>query len=507
MKNNNIYLKQILTKICFLFVIAGSKLASAISARKLTTKKKKIISLSLLMFLIGATLTLLLSPTMTTALGVAPSSFELEYEPGIQELYLRVLNSDNEELFLSLRAQGDLADYVIFDEEFILLSEEESERTVEYRLSVPPMLSPGDHVLRVFVTEEDIDNPGGASDIAAGLSVVQRVTVAVPYPGRYIESELFIDVEAVNKPIIFTTYATNKGVDDVVVSGKVTITTPSDKIVSSVSIPKQTVEAISKKKLVATMDGLVNPGLYYAESTLYYDDKSITQKEPFMLGDIFLDLVSIEAEDFSLGGIARMNLMILNKWNTPVEDAYLEVELFSETGKRESFFKTPLFTAEPNISKTVTSYWETDGMHRGLYDAKVTFYYEGKTDTIYYTAAAQANRITFTSVDGLTGNVVASTGGRGSIWTFAFVLLAIGFIIMNVFWFRTIKKIMLSGKKGTSDQTPKHPGHRDKWQKKPENINQERSIWSEESDNVVYEETKTPINNENQQLERGEGKQ
>jgi len=388
----------------------------------------------LLMIFWGATL-LLLFPQIAFSLGVAPSFYNLNSDAGIHSLRLRVLNSYGEDMYVQLEPRGDLAKYVDYDSTLVHLLPSEESKTLYYSLTIPDDLPPGPNILQMAV----IQSPGDASStqrtsVDARISVIQKITVFVPYPGSYLTGTLFVGEANTNEPISFSSHLISKGDEEVSVSGTVRIRGPTNEILGTVNIPETTISPKTDKRLTVSFPGLSHAGYYQAESIIRYNGEEITLQKGFSVGSKNVNVKNLVVDRFRLGEIVKLQANLENEWNSKIDDLYMSVKLLNEQGTIVSEFTSSPTSIAAYESKTLDAFWDTKNIPPGNYDAAVDLFFDDKVVETFFKTAVGIDTVSFRN-KGLTGNVLDDgTDAKAGISTLNLVVfLVIILLIINIF--------------------------------------------------------------------------
>jgi len=424
----------------------------------------------IILYFIGVILISLSIPTTVSALGVAPSSFHVSFEEGIHGFNLRILNSDHQDLFLSLSASGDLKDFVSFENETVHILPNELSKSVNYKVNFPEGLSPGTHILKIIVKQEGVGFGVDKSSVSLGLKISQLLYVDVPYDGEYLEQKIFTTSEDSSGSTIFTVYVMNKGDSDVVASGKLRVLSPANEVVETLHIPEQNFPPITKTKLMLKDDGVLLPGVYTVESSLYYHDFISLEKKSFVVGKPFVKVLGVSVDPFSVGNIAKVHFNVISSWNKKIDDVYAKVEIY-DGDILVSMFKTPLFSLSSNTNEDVIAYWDTKKLSEKNYSAHVTVYFEGRKETQNYLIKLSDGGSEFVELDKLTGSIIrpsldspkSRTLLGGSHITDLLLLILLVIIILNVVWFTNGSFYHNRGYNSISEMACRLPPQRKKW--------------------------------------------
>ena len=92
------------------------------------------------------------------ALGIAPAKKNIEFTPDdLTKTYTyTIINNENKELDVNIIAIGELADFIELPSEKIYLTSEESEKTFEIKIILPPNLEPGERTGKIRINKRPI---------------------------------------------------------------------------------------------------------------------------------------------------------------------------------------------------------------------------------------------------------------------------------------------------------------------------------------------------------------
>ncbi len=398
-------------------------------------------NLTLMIFIV---VSIVMCSSQVVGFGVAPSKYSFDIGDDVEALQLRIINSQQEDLMLSLDVEGPLSEYITLPQNIISVKPGESQKTIKYNIDIPEDLPPGMSESAVI-----IKNIGGSSSkdegskVRASVSIKQKINVFSPYPERFVDGDLFVQAATIQEPITFSAHVKNKGSADTDVSGSISIRTPSNTEVGRLQIPNRRLDSLSSKKIRVSYDGLENSGVYIAQAHLNYADKHLKMEEQFMVGNKEVEVSEVTTGEFNLGEIVRLDLSLDNKWNQEIKDVSAEVEVLSEDGTVVGSSKTTTTDVKAHDFASLQAYWDTEGIKPGTYDIGVRVMFDNIVSEYYFNAVVGADSIDVTS-DKVTGKVSGSDsdGEDPNIYT-VLMLLVIAIIVINVSWFILIKKKLL----------------------------------------------------------------
>ncbi|MFP4524188.1 MAG: hypothetical protein ACLFO2_02650 [Candidatus Woesearchaeota archaeon] len=381
----------------------------------------------------AALLILLLIPHFSSALGVIPSSHQAGYEPGEEYTYrLKVVNNAEEAARVTLEAEGDLEPYLSLSQEELSFRQGETEKFVDVTLSQPSSSAKrGEVTGRVIVREQS----PGQGQIGATVTVASKLTLLIPYDGAYIESKLYIGKFAPGQRGNFVVEAENKGDEDVTdaqVFLKVRRAATGEEV-ASLSSDTRRVAAGGVKHFSIPWQADVTPGNYRVTATTVYADESFDEEKEFRVGEAAVMVDDITVKDFSLGGIAKFDILLRNEWGNPLEDVYATVQVRDDDSSYASS-TTQSVDLEPLQAKRVSAYWDTENVAPGGYEMDVTTFYKDKTTEKTIPITIRQDDIE----TGATGQVTASEDGEDAA-IYLLVVLVLVVLVTNILLFRKLK--------------------------------------------------------------------
>ena len=393
----------------------------------------KIINI-IVMFLIVA--------TIVEALGVSPGRTTLFFEPNLEkEVKFTILNNEQKDLKLAIYAKGDLAGYVELPKGDIELKPNENSKELSYKIKLPAdMEEPGLHGAEIVIREITIEK--GQKDISIGAmqAVITQLLVYVPYPGKYIVAKLDIVEGKVNEKVSFFVPLINFGEEEVKsAKAEIIVMDLQNNLIDKVETDEQQVPAKGRAELSAIMNSSkLTPGISKVIAKITYDGFTTTAENAFYMKDFWLIPLDISVRDFTLGDIAKFNILVENIGNVNIKDADSLMLLDSKDGKAIANLKSVPSDFKAFEKKEILSYWDTKEVREGDYNGKIILRYEGKSDERGIRAKVGKNSIQ-TQIIGITGYAIKeealSEASISPLWILVLILI-IGNIGWFVFYFR-----------------------------------------------------------------------
>ncbi len=246
------------------------------------------------------------------------------------------------------------------------------------RMQLPESIEiPGPHTVKLKVEETDLEAKG--SVVAAKSSSTAKITVNIPYPGKYIMIKRFsIPNAGEDEEVRIVIDAKNLGTETIQeAEGKITIfSLDSDTPIKSLTTESKALspqqEATFETSLIA---GELKPGKYMAEAKIKYESTMFTKKSKdfFNIGTLDVRLVNY-SKKIQKKSIQKLSFLVENSWNNKITGLYAELVIAGY--KKE--IKTPSIDLGSFEKNSLEAYIDTEDLDLGRYNATVVLHYEGQ---------------------------------------------------------------------------------------------------------------------------------
>ena len=366
-----------------------------------------------------------------SALGITPGRTSVDFSPNLErEVTFSVVNTESKDIDIAFSVEGDLTNYINISNEVVSFSAGESSKSFKYSLKLPTSLSPGIHKAKIIATElaEDLD---GDMVIKATVSVATQIYVSVPYPGKFVEANFnivtFEDTDAVNFYVPFISRGEEiiESVDAVV-----DIYKRDEKIGSLNTTELSFVKTGDRKELSATWNPEVAPGEYLAKVVVDYDGEKINLEKEFNVGYEDFEVLGISVNNFKLGDVAKLEILIQNKLSDSVEDVFADLKIYDGELEQIADLESANYDIPALSNKEMIVYWDTEYLEEGIYGSELKINHEDKFISKTFKVDVSEDMMIFSGV----GFVVSSGGGKVS--TTLLLGIVIGFLVLvNLLWF------------------------------------------------------------------------
>ena len=384
-------------------------------------------------FIIAILIILIYIPSIN-ALGVTPARKIVDFDNGLDYSgQFIVKNDEGTPKSVAVDIQGELADYASVDKVLIEFKNGETEKQVNYHVKIPSGVGkPGDNNID-FLLKEYPSGFDSGTYVGARLTLITSLRIRIPYPGKYVDATINVLEGDSGGNVIFVVPVHNLGTEDIKnVRATIEVKGPTNKLIETFETKNIPLQKGRREELRVVWNTEVNPGDYYGNVVVYYDDEITETGNEFSVGGTKIDLKSVNVNGFSLGEIAKFEIYVRNLWNEDIEKVHAEVSIYDIDDSLIGTFKTADEFLKSKEETKLLGYLDTNGIQEGEYRMKVMLYYGDKT--------IEREVQTTIKSDGIKANV-RSTGKAialtGMDYTFnsVFMIGLVVLIIINILWF------------------------------------------------------------------------
>jgi len=145
--------------------------------------------------------------------------------------------------------------------------------------------------------------------------------------------------------------------------------------VATLETDYSSLEPRERTELVAKWQINVPAGDYFAKVNLLYDGESRRFEKPFTVGSQMLSIESILVNNFKLGEIAKLQILVENKFNQEIKSVYANLLIYNHEDQVMADIKSATEDIPPLSKKELIAYWDTVGVKEGEYDGKLIVRY------------------------------------------------------------------------------------------------------------------------------------
>jgi len=317
---------------------------------------------------------------IAAGLGVSPGSQNLKFEPGRQEtITLDLLNDQKKDFTAVISKQGELQDIISLPQNEIGFSSTDDKKIIRYTVNMPQSFEkPGIHVGEIKIYERMNEDENDQISLRPSVGVVSQLFIHVPYPGKYAEATIKTTNVKMGDDIIFYINVFNLGEEDISkAKATIDIFDPGGKLYNRITTEERAIPAKKSGELVVKMSssGFI-PGTYYVNATLQYDEKTSDLNSQFKVDDFMIKLLSVGVDNFNLGEIARVSIVLQNVGNRLIKDIYSRLVLEDRSGNIVGNVRSYNIDLESQETKETVAYWDTANINPGKYYGELSINYE-----------------------------------------------------------------------------------------------------------------------------------
>lgn len=303
------------------------------------------------------------------AVGITPVYYKDFFEPGLTKTYSFHSFAEDSPDGVDLYIKGDLAEYVTLSRTYL-----PEGGSFNVTISLPDTIEiPGTHEIIVGVVEaRKIENAG-----VGGIAAVQgRIDILVPFPGEYAESTFKVSDINEGEDAAYELDIQNLGTKSLIVRTKIEIY----KINSSEILIEEIISTKNmKSKEVVNIVGELKtrelvPGEYIVFAKIDWG-KLTTLNQTLRVGQFLVEITDYDYQ-FERGRINPFRIEVENRWNTKIDEVFVEVAI-TDSGTLVGGFKTVSVGTNPWEVKSIIGYLDAINLDAKRYVAKMTLSYGG----------------------------------------------------------------------------------------------------------------------------------
>lgn len=382
-------------------------------------------------------LLVVLSLYLVSALGVSPGRTTVKFSPGLErQVTLFVLNSNESNMHVAVSVEGDLENYITVADNTFSFKKGESSKDISYSLKLPAYLSPGVHKSKIIVSQIP-DELKEDMTVKTTLSVVSQLYVYVPYPGKFIETDLNVVPSKSSNITNFYIPVVSRGEQNIEsVKAVIDVYHGKEKI-DTINTNNLPVVSGGRIELSGVWDSKVPLGTYLARAIVTYDGKSIVTEKNFTVGGEGFEILGASVNKFTLGEIARLKIVVQNKLSDSVKDVQANLKVYDSNLESVADLESQKYDFPALSNKEMIFYWDTDSLKEGKYSSELSINYDGKSVSRNFNIDVSKDMMVFSGVG------FAISSGRKNVNTTAIFGIIIGILVLlNLLWFLLLRKKM-----------------------------------------------------------------
>jgi len=308
-----------------------------------------------------------------SAIGLSPSSLFVDYIPGGENRFsVYIVNNIGEDINARIYTVGNYKDLVeVSTNLMVIKAGEMGELKATLRFPLSAQIEPGEQHVRIGVIEDPILAGTARTGVVAKVGVEMKVRFIVPFPGKYAKLTMEVSDINLDEELPVKLKLRNLGRETInFVDGQVELS-EDGKIVKNVKFDMNNIlsKQNGERELSINTTGF-RPGNYQAIGIADYDGIKATAETIFRIGSLFINLTNY-SKSFEKDKVVPFDLHIQNRWNDMINDVHAEITITKE-GQQVASLKTPSISLNPWEHSILRTFWDTNNIERGEYDAFIS---------------------------------------------------------------------------------------------------------------------------------------
>ena len=349
---------------------------------------------------------------LTSAIGVTPGRTILEFSPGLEQtIPLTIVNTKESAIDAVLYPEGELAQYIEVIPENIQFAAGEREKQVTYSIKLPTTIGdPGMHKGRIIARElGSTQTKEDTITIGALAAVASAVDVRVPYPGKFVQTDLFVPETKANEAVKFLLQTRNLGTDDIK-NAKATIHIEDNagNEIAMVETETKSINAGQRIELLTSWAPDIAYGRYKAKIIMEYDGEEQWYERGFQIGEFMLEPIAVSVNNFRLGDVAKLNILVKSRVDRTIPSVVAEMLLDNRKGENVATITSAGEEVLGGKMKELLAYWDTEEVAQGTYEGKLILQAENVSAEQRVRTTVTENTFVTEFVD-ITGRTISET--------------------------------------------------------------------------------------------------
>jgi len=372
------------------------------------------------------------------ALGITPGRTTIDFSSGLEkEVVFSVINNEHKNMQVLLTVQGELNKSITLFDNLIEFMPSEESKQFKYKVKLPEKLGVGLHTAEIVALEIPKGEEGGTF-VGATVAVVSQLYVYVACPGKCIDADLNVLDAETNGTATFIVPVINRGKLGIgEARAVIDIYTKLNEKIATVETDAWPIEPGARTELSGKWNVNANPGEYLAKVTVFYDGESKRFEKQFSVGTKMLTIESILVNEFTLGEIAKLQILVENRWSQELKGVFANLLVYNPEGQTMADVKSAAEDIPALSKKELIAYWDTVGVREGEYDGKLMVKYGEKSTDKNLILRVSADSLDITGV----GYAIRRRGGGVDLTTILLILVIL-LLVVNLAWFVFFKRFL-----------------------------------------------------------------
>ena len=332
-------------------------------------KKNKLGMRIIFIISIIISLSILLIPKPSVALGVIPAGQLLEYTPNkIVNFSFTIKNSESETKQITITPINDVNKIISLDAQNFTIIAGATELVLG-TITIPKINEPGQKTYGIKIEESSPNNAN--ANVVAKPTITYILKINVPYPDKYIDFVVLATPTNNFNSETIQTSVINRGTLPInEVYAKYEVVELNGALKKSIESNKISLESGTAKKLRATLENIAS-GEYLLKTTIFYDSYKMEKSSQLEFGKKSINVSEIKISKTSTKGLYQLDITRNLIWNTNI-DVKTTVILMDSENKTISQTNLPDKTLNPGLNNKQSEFWNISNLPDGKYTILIT---------------------------------------------------------------------------------------------------------------------------------------
>ena len=301
-------------------------------------------------------------------------SLDLDFVPNTElEINYQIVTTAQFPMDYKIIVKGELAHLITIDQDYFKLLTPGSTPWFKAKIKFPDTaeVPPGQHSLKIIVEETEASGDGA---ITARTAAAALITIRVLYPQAELVAAFAAHDVSENQLVPLVFGLANWGATDIQsAKADIDIFDGTGNKVKKISTEPVSIPSAQSKSKTAMLDTInMASGEYTAKAVVTWDGKKTNLSDPFRIGTLRVKMTDVTTK-YNNESISPVEVTVRSEWNNGLDGVYAEIEVADEK------LKTPTAYLEPWGESKLRTYWDTQKVKPGTYDAIITLNFAGSS--------------------------------------------------------------------------------------------------------------------------------
>ncbi len=316
---------------------------------------------------------------LASAIGIRPARTNIAVDDHNEDNIkidgrLWVVNNNQRELAINIYVEGEMAEFVKLKtpEKKLSFRPEDEAKEVEFEVSFKKdKIPPGTSTANIVI-EERFEG-SSPNTISSKLVLKHKINIIGPYPDLYIEG--VINFHEKNDRIELVAEVKNLGKKDIKEVQTTFYVNDKEQKEHELETPTASLGTKETTLLTTTIekDHFENSGQYEVSAITKYDDQTLELYKTLLIGKPEVDITYFDRYLIA-HKVNQYTVDLLNRWNQQIRNVYVDVEVFKDDSKVDSF-RTRSVDIEAEMMQRVSDYLDAKDKGPGEYTFEMTVHF------------------------------------------------------------------------------------------------------------------------------------